>query len=559
MQLAEAQFKALIESAPDAMVIIDEAGLMVVVNSQAEKMFGYSRADMIGKSVDILLPETLRAIHGHHRGQYMDQPHTRPMGVGLDLVARRHDGTVFPVEISLSPLRTDQGMLVTSVIRDITERKQFADELERQVRLRTNHLNALLQFSQSLLEARGLDVVLQRAMSEAVALVPSAQHGAIYLYDPTAQRLVLHASLGFQSLPGVNLPLDAPVIGTAFHERRTKIIQGEWQHTEAAAQMQQLAATMYLHDVPSGVAAMPLLAYEQIIGVLLVLWMNEDTKLDFDDRPTLEGLANLAAAAIQEERSAREAAMLSNRLEHLEDQQRALTERLNATEAGMLQAARLAAVGQLAAAVAHEINNPLYATRNALFLLESDLSDELRQSPFLDIARSELTRIANIVQRMRDFYRPPRGRMEPHDLNRLVEETLTVASLNVRQEDIQVIFTPATDLPAVVCDADQLRQVFLNLMLNAIEAMPDGGTLTVRTAAGSTVALVEIQDTGLGIPEAIRTKLFEPFFTNKSQGTGLGLSISAHIVTQHGGQIEVDSEEGHGSIFRVVLPYQQKG
>jgi signal transduction histidine kinase len=96
-------------------------------------------------------------------------------------------------------------------------------------------------------------------------------------------------------------------------------------------------------------------------------------------------------------------------------------------------------------------------------------------------------------------------------------------------------------------------------MLNAIEAMPDGGTLTVRTAAGSTVALVEIQDTGLGIPEAIRTKLFEPFFTNKSQGTGLGLSISAHIVTQHGGQIEVDSEEGHGSIFRVVLPYQQKG
>lgn len=532
---------------------------MIVVNSQAETMFGYSRAELIGESVDMLLPAGLRTMHAKHRGHYMEQPHTRPMGIGLDLIAQRKDSSTFPVEISLSPLRTDQGMLVTAVIRDITERKQFAAELERQVQRRTDHLNALLQFSRALLEARGLDAVLQRALSAAVALVPSAQHGAIYLHDPLAHRLVLHASVGFQSLPDVNMALDAPVVGTAFRTRRTTIIQGNWQRTGAASHMQQLADALHLPDLPSGVAAMPLLVYEQAIGVLLVLWMERGTTLEADGRSTLEGLANLAASAIQEERSAREAAMLSNRLEHLEDQQRALTERLNATEAAMLQAARLAAVGQLAAAVAHEINNPLYATRNALFLLESDLSDELRQSPFLDIARSELTRIANIVQRMRDFYRPPRGRMEPHDLNKLVEETLTVASLNVRQTDIQVIFTPAADLPPVVCDADQLRQVFLNLMLNAIEAMPDGGTLTVRTAAGATVALVEIQDTGIGIPEAIRTKLFEPFFTNKPQGTGLGLSISAHIVTQHGGQLEVDSEEGCGSIFRVVLPYQQKG
>ena len=541
------------------MVIIDESGHIIIVNSQAEKLFGYSRAEMIGELVDVLLPERLRAIHTQHRSRYVEQPHTRPMGVGLDLVARRKDGTIFPVEISLSPLRVDQGMLVTAVIRDITERKQFADELERQVQQRTAHLNALLQFSQSLLEARGLDAVLQRAIREAVALVPSAQHGAIYLHDVATQRLVLHASVGFPALPVMNVPLEAPVLGTALRERRTQIIQGDWQPTNAARQMEHVAAIMHLDDLPCGAAAMPLLAYEQVIGVLLVVWTDSATTLEADGRSTLEGLANLAASAIQEERSAHEAAVLSGQLAHLEDQQRALTERLNATEAGMLQAARLAAVGQLAASVAHEINNPLYATRNALFLLEGDLPEELRQSPFLDIARSELTRIANIVQRMRDFYRPPRGRMEAHDLTRLVEETLTVASLNLRQTNIQVIFTPAADMPPVVCDADQLRQVFLNLMLNAIDAMPDGGTLTVRTIAGSTVALVEIQDTGTGIPESIRERLFEPFFTNKPQGTGLGLSISAHIVTQHGGQIEVESEEGSGSVFRVVLPYQQKG
>jgi two-component system NtrC family sensor kinase len=108
----------------------------------------------------------------------------------------------------------------------------------------------------------------------------------------------------------------------------------------------------------------------------------------------------------------------------------------------------------------------------------------------------------------------------------------------------------------VLGNADQLRQVFLNLTLNAIEAMPQGGTLTVRTLAGPTVAVVEVEDTGIGIPDDMRARLFEPFFTNKPNGTGLGLSISAHIVTQHGGQIEVESSASQGSIFRVVLPYR---
>jgi signal transduction histidine kinase len=157
---------------------------------------------------------------------------------------------------------------------------------------------------------------------------------------------------------------------------------------------------------------------------------------------------------------------------------------------------------------------------------------------------------------MRQFSRPSRGDMAPADLNQLLESTLALASVNMRHAGVRVIFTPEPDLPAVVCNADQLRQVFLNLILNAGDAMPSGGALTIRTLAGPTVAIAEIQDTGIGIPEDIRGRLFEPFFTNKPHGTGLGLSISAHIVTQHGGQIEVESVEGKGSTFRVVLPYQ---
>jgi signal transduction histidine kinase len=157
---------------------------------------------------------------------------------------------------------------------------------------------------------------------------------------------------------------------------------------------------------------------------------------------------------------------------------------------------------------------------------------------------------------MRDFYRPSRGDMAPHDLNGLLENTLALATLETRYAAIQVIFAPDSELPEVLCNGDQLRQVFLNLILNAIDAMSDGGTLTVRTIAGQKVAVVEVQDTGTGIPEDIRAHLFDAFFTTKPTGTGLGLSISAHIVAQHGGQLDVESSLGQGSTFRVALPLQ---
>jgi two-component system NtrC family sensor kinase len=557
---AETHFQALLESAPDAIVIVDDAGRIAITNGQAERMFQYDRAELVGRPVEVLLPDRLHTRHARHRKVYGAEPHTRPMGSGLDLVARRRDGSEFPVEISLSPLQTEQGLLITSVIRDITDRKQAAVELERQVQRRTAHLNALLQFSQELLGARGLDSVLQSALDHALALVAGAQRGAIYLYDSAGQRLALRASVGFSRLPDFGRALKLGLIGRAFTTRQIQLCQSaeEWlaQAREYGDEPQQQLAALQLERPPSGLVAIPLITYDQAFGVLFLLREAGDGAFGVEARATLEGLANLTAAALLEELRTREAATLASQLAKLEEQQRALTERLTSAEAGMLQAARLAAVGQLAASIAHEINNPLYAARNCLYLLESDLPAELRDSEYLAIARDQLARIAGIIERMRDFYRPSRGDLAPADVNELLEGTLALAGLNTRHAAIKVIFTPDPDLPQVLCNADQLRQVFLNLTLNAIDAMPRGGALTVRTIAGPTVAVVEVQDTGTGIPEDIRARLFEPFFTNKPQGTGLGLSISAHIVTQHGGQIEVESVEGQGSTFRVALPYQ---
>jgi PAS domain S-box-containing protein len=558
---AAAQFQALLESAPDAVVIVDAAGRIVIVNRQVERLFGYARAELLDQPVEVLLPEALRPVHQRHRDAYSAAPRTRPMGSGLDLSARRKDGSTFPVEISLSTIQSDAGILITSIIRDVTERKDAADALERQVQRRTAHLDTLLQSSQELLGARGLDSVLQRAISHALACIPDAQGGAVYLYDPDRQRLVLRAVAGFWAMPRIDVPIELGILGHVFTTGIASVTSDAIQlatliSDSSADDSQHTAGLPERAEVPSAAIALPLVTHDQAIGVLLLLRRTGAAEGDTEELPTLSGLANLTAAAILAEQNARATAQLSDQLLRLEQHQGELAARLTTAEAAMLQAARLAAVGQLAAAVAHEINNPLYAVRNCLYLHEQDLPAELRDSEFMTLARDELTRIAGIIVRMRDFYRPDRGELAPCDLNQVLEETLALAHLNLRHTGIRLIFTPAPDLLRVVGNSDQLRQVFLNLILNAIDAMPQAGTLTVRTVAGSTVALVEVQDSGVGIPEEIRARLFEPFFTSKPAGTGLGLAISAHIVTQHGGQIEVESTAGQGSTFRVVLPVQ---
>jgi two-component system NtrC family sensor kinase len=432
--------------------------------------------------------------------------------------------------------------------------------LERRIQQRTAHLNTLLDFSKELFGARSLDAVLQRALTHAMALVTEVQSGAIYLAEDEGQRLALRASHGFSQLPHLSVAPDVGLIGQVFTTGRPLAINSltQWAdaHRNADDEEARMMQMLGLQSVPTGALLLPLSAYEQVVGVLVLLRQTGEGNIAADARLTLSGLANLTAAAILEAHNRQAAATLSKELAQMEEQQRSLTERLNYVEAGMLQAARLAAVGQLAASIAHEINNPLYAARNGLYLIEDDLPEELRSSPYLRMVSDQLARIAGIIERMRDFYRPTRGELAPADINQLLEETLALAGLNSRHGGINMIFTPAQELPLVQGNADQLRQVFLNLVLNAIEAMPNGGTLTVRTEAGPSVVLIEIQDTGVGIPDDIRPHLFEPFFTNKPNGTGLGLSISAHIVTQHGGHIDVESAPGQGTTFRLVLPYQ---
>jgi Signal transduction histidine kinase regulating C4-dicarboxylate transport system len=320
---------------------------------------------------------------------------------------------------------------------------------------------------------------------------------------------------------------------------------------------------------PTSAIAASLRVHEQLVGVLVLHTTLEHAPFSTFELPFVQALADLAAVAIVDAQQRAD-------LNHIRDMHARAQAQLDNAQIQLLQSARLAAVGELSASVAHEINNPLYAARNSLFLATRKLPADSDALEYVQLAQDELGRIARIISRMRDFYRPTREELAPTDINQLLEETLALVQTHLRHGHVQVEFLPDTQLPPLIVSADQIRQVMLNLILNACDAMSArGGTLTVQSMAVdgrlpkgappvpnvgvshfATEVLVSIRDTGVGIPQEIIDQLFTPFFTTKPNGTGLGLAISGHIVTQHGGHIEVSSTPGQGSVFTVHLPIE---
>lgn len=233
-----------------------------------------------------------------------------------------------------------------------------------------------------------------------------------------------------------------------------------------------------------------------------------------------------------------------------------VTERKRA-QAALVEAEKLAVTGRMAASLAHEINNPLQAVVGCLSLALEDISEGKDAQRYVQVALEELERAASLVGRIRDLNRrPDRAARERAAVNALVERVLALTRKKCRERGVEVVWSPGPDLPRPAVQANGLQQVFMNLVLNAVDAMPDGGSLYVSTARGGDPPGVRVRfaDTGVGIPAADLRRLFEPFFTTKAVGLGLGLSVSQEIVEEHEGRIEVESVEGEGTTFTVWLP-----
>lgn len=224
-------------------------------------------------------------------------------------------------------------------------------------------------------------------------------------------------------------------------------------------------------------------------------------------------------------------------------------------EQQLFESEKLAAVGRLAASIAHEVNNPLEAIKNALYLMQAGAEGD-KNTRFLEIARKETERVSHIIRQMLGFARRP-GEVDWVDVNQLLEETLVLLEKKMRQLRIRITKSFDDSLPRVRARADQLRQVFLNLIINAQQAIEGDGEIVISTSryeqALQPSILVQLKDSGVGIAEDDLTRIFDPFFSTGKKGTGLGLWVTQDIVRQHGGRIEVSSEIGRGTVFNIVL------
>jgi len=281
-----------------------------------------------------------------------------------------------------------------------------------------------------------------------------------------------------------------------------------------------------------------------------------------NDYIALEALAGILATVIT---SADQYQRLQEMIYQLRETEMELNARMEAqrlAENRLVQAAKLAAVGEMAAGIAHELNNPLTSVTGFAELVMDDMPEDSPSRPDLDLVIREARRARDVVRRLLDFARQSESARANASLNRVVEDVVTLTRHLIHTNGVELKLDLQEDLPWVSMDENQMKQVLLNLVHNALQAMPNGGQMEIKTTASQKVGregvVVLVRDNGVGIQPEDQVRIFEPFFTTKADrgGTGLGLSVTYGIVSDHGGEIEMVSQPGSGSTFTVWLPRQ---
>lgn len=401
---------------------------------------------------------------------------------------------------------------------------------ELMLRQRNQELAALDEINRTISSSLNLDDVLTSALNGLGRLV-QADVLAVVLTEEGSEDWVVRAARGPVGvwLEGRLIPQEEATLQqtaksvTSVLKRR--VTSGFWNKA--------------LELSPLDVLCVPLAKSGEMVGALVTI--GRANTLREQDITLIEHVAATVVIAVEK-------AWLFHDLEEF-------AEEVERSQNQLIQAEKMAAVGRLTASLAHEINNPLQAIQNSLHLASHRGLDESQKERFLDMAQNEVNHLVQIVHRMLDFYRPSSA-LHSLDINDPVQDALAIASKRLQQSHIQIESRLTPNLPPVRGTANQLTQVFLNLVINAIEAMPDGGTLWVGTAhhAEAHQVVVAFRDSGEGIPSEIRSHLFEPFHTSKPTGTGLGLAISYGIIERHNGTIEVESPPDSGATFIIRLP-----
>jgi signal transduction histidine kinase/CheY-like chemotaxis protein len=409
--------------------------------------------------------------------------------------------------------------------------------MEQELRQRNRELATLNAINQSVASSLDLEQILANTM-QGIGEIASVEAGFLVLIDPRSDEQILsqrftrdaEMNSGTAGSPEVNVHYG--IVDYVIDNCQPVLVNDVARDTRFSHQPNSAA-----HPV----LCVPLVVKDEVMGAIQV-FKRQGGQFNQNDQELFQSIAASVAAAVENARLYNELADFAQELER--------------SQAQLIQAEKMAAAGRLAASIAHEINNPLQAIHNSLHLtLRPSLSEEKR-ARFLAMAQEEVERLIDIVRRLLEFYRPSRGRRMATDVNQVVENVLALTNKRLQHGHVTVKTQLALDLPALHVVPDQLTQVFLNIIINAIEAMPDGGQLRIKTAksADGQWGQITFTDDGPGMDEETKANIFEPFFTTKSAGTGLGLAISYGIIERHGGQIKADSAPDGGSTFVVRLP-----
>jgi signal transduction histidine kinase len=402
-------------------------------------------------------------------------------------------------------------------------------------------INALYQVSRGLAGSLDPDQLLGNVV-DLLQKNFGYYHVQVFLLDPQRDELVARYGSGkigdFLREQEYHLPIGTGIVG---HVAET----GEPFITNDVDRIVFFIRHPLLPDTQSKLAV-PIKVENHVMGVLDIQQMPPD-HLTSRDMQLMITVADQLAVALQK-------AILYKELQTSLRQERLTHDQL-------IQSERLAVIGRLLASVSHELNNPLQAIQNALFLVkdEEKLSTQGRND--LEIVLSETERMAEMIKRLRAFYRPTRIEdFQDIQLNTITVDVSALTANHMRYKNITYEFIPDLELPMVPGIPDQIRQIVLNLFMNAVEAMQAGGHLTVYTdrLPEQDRILFSVSDTGPGIDPEILPHIFEPFITNKENGTGLGLTITADIIRQHNGEIQAENNPGGGATFRVWLPKIRK-
>ena len=530
-------FRTVFSAYPDALIVADPSGVIVLANPAAAELLGYTVGELMGLNVDTLVPDSIRPRHASYRDAYARNPRPRPMGTDMELVAKRRDGSEVMVEIALSPLQ-DHGLpLVVAAIRNIGTYPRVKQALQR-----ARYSEHLAQLGRLAVDARDPQVLLEQVPAIAAEAL-QVDVAMVFLLEPNR--------LEFRVAGGIGL-IEGEAVGARVPNRRDTppgfvLEQGKPVTVADFKNEQRFAVPKHYLDagLTSGLAV-PLSDRGRMIGALTVR-SREAKRFGDDEARFLESLSNLLATSLQRAQS----------------------------EEALNHAQRLESVGQLTGGIAHDFNNLLTVIQGNLQVLEElpALADDAYGQQLVGAAARATKRGAELTSKLLAFSRRQVLQPSAVDVSQLLNSLADMLRRTLDQRiRIEVNVPPVC--PPVLADPGQLEAALLNIAINARDAMPEGGTLRFHALACSAMpsevrtelddpsasqegfVAISIADTGSGMPDEVKERAFEPFFTTKEagRGTGLGLSTVYGFVKQSKGAIAIDSTPGAGTTLTLYIP-----